>query len=79
MKYNVFLVEAAELDILDIYNYVANYDSQEAALELVENLEHTCETLANLPNRGQLPIELESAGVYKYRQIHYKAYRITDE
>ncbi len=32
-----------------------------------------------MPGRGQLPCELECAGIYQYRQIHYKPYRIIYE
>ena len=76
MSYRVYLVKAAELDILDIYNFVAHSDSHLMALELVESLESTCETLTKFPEQGRVPPELERAGIYGYRQIHFKPYRI---
>ena len=62
-----------------LHVHVAVADSQAAALDLVEKLESTCKTLSIMPERGQLPSELERAGIYQYRQIHYKPYRIIYE
>lgn len=39
-------------------------------------LEQTCMSLADNPERGHIPPELERIAVYEYREIHIKAYRI---
>ena len=33
-------------------------------------------SLAELPNRGHIPPELDRIGVVEYREIHFKPYRI---
>ena len=76
MKYKVYLVEDAELDILEIYSYVAENDSVEAADRLLDNIEKTIMKLESLPERGHFPPELERIGVLEYREIFYRPYRI---
>ena len=39
-------------------------------------LEQTCMGLADNPEQGHIPPELERIAVYEYREIHIKAYRI---
>ena len=79
MSFNVYLVAEAERDVSEIYQYVAAHDSHEQALRLVEKIEATCNTLAEFPERGGIPVELERAAVYQYRQVHYKPYRVIYE
>lgn len=79
MNYKVFLVREAETDLSDIYNFIAGAESSSIALSLIDNLGETCQSLAKFPDRGQIPKELERLGVYQYRQIHYKSYRIIYE
>ena len=76
MKYKVYLVENAELDILEMYSYVAENDSVEAADRLLDNIEKTIMKLESLPERGHFPPELERIGVLEYREIFYRPYRI---
>ena len=45
-------------DILDVYSFIAKYDSVEAALNLLDKLETQCNKLSNMPERGHIPIEL---------------------
>ncbi|MFQ5638860.1 MAG: type II toxin-antitoxin system RelE/ParE family toxin [bacterium] len=76
MKYHVHLITDAEDDLFEIYQYVAKNDSISRAEKLLENLEATCLSLSELPNRGHTPPELERVAVYDYLEIHYKPYRI---
>lgn len=76
MKYQVFILSDAEDDLYEIYRYVATYDSIEKAEKLFNKLEETCYTLTKLPTRGHLPPELERIGIFDYKEIHCKPYRI---
>jgi len=76
MTYEVFIVADAEVDFYEIYNYVATYDSPIKAKNLLDKLEETCQGLSTFPNRGHLPPELERIGIFEYREVHYKPYRI---
>ena len=79
MNYKVFIISNAEEDILDIYNYVLINDSEEKAEYLLKRIEETCLSLKKFPNRGHVPPELERVGVYNYKEIHAKPYRIIYE
>ena len=79
MNYKVQLVEEAEKDLLDIYNFVSKAESSSFALSLIDRLEETCTSLSKFPDRGQIPKEFEIVGVHQYRQVHYKCYRIIYE
>ncbi len=76
MSYQVYILEDAEQDIKDIYFYVAYNDSKTNALKLIDELEATCFTLDNLPERGIVPHELKEIGVIDYLQIICFSYRI---
>ena len=77
MKHKVHIIEDAEDDIYEIYNYVALNDSLEKAENLLNKFEEICNKLSTFPNRGHVPPELERIGIFDYKQIHYKPYRIT--
>jgi toxin ParE1/3/4 len=76
MRFKVNLVIDAETDLFDIYLYVAQHDSPEKAGRLLNNLEKTILRLETTPLRGSSPPELESIGVYEFREIYFKPYRI---
>jgi toxin ParE1/3/4 len=75
-QYEVKLTEEAELDLLDVYNYMARNYSAEKAFSVLEHLEKACLSLAELLLRGHTPLELERIGVFTYREIYHKPYRI---
>jgi len=76
MKYNVYIISDAEEDIFSVYKYVAMNDSVQKADTLLENIEEKISNLSDMANRGHTPPELERIGIYEYREIHYKPYRI---
>ncbi|MBN1360301.1 MAG: type II toxin-antitoxin system RelE/ParE family toxin [Sedimentisphaerales bacterium] len=76
MKYQVFVVAEAEEDIMDIYRYVLRADGRARANHVLRNLRKTCQSLAQMPQRGHCPPELEQVGVRGHREIHFKPYRI---
>ncbi len=75
-KYSVYIITDAEEDLSEIYNYVSNFDSITKAKNLLAKLEETCKKLSTFPNRGHIPPELERIGIFDYKEIHYKPYRI---
>ncbi len=75
MKYQVFLTNEAEEDIMDIYNYVSTHDLPGRADKLFK-LKDTCLSLNKFPERGHNPPELERINVFDFLEIHYKPYRI---
>jgi toxin ParE1/3/4 len=76
MTFKVFLIADAEQDILELYKYIANSDTIEKAEYVFKNIEKKCSSLNAFPNRGHYPPELERIGIYEYREIHFKPYRI---
>jgi toxin ParE1/3/4 len=76
MKYAVHLVVDAEIDLSEIYLYVAQSDSVERADRLLNNLENTIMKLEAIPLRGYRPPELERVGVRDFREVFFKPYRI---
>ena len=79
MNYKIYLISDAEEDILEIYNYVLINDSRYKAEYLLSKIEETCFSLKKYPNRGHVPPELERIGIYNYKEIHYKPYRVIYE
>lgn len=76
MTFNVQIVADAEQDIIEIYDYIALSDSIRNAEIVYKGILEKCTSLGELPNRGHFPPELERIGIYAYREIHYKPYRI---
>ncbi len=75
-KYSIYIIADAEEDLFKIYNYVSTNDSITKAKNLLSKLEETCKKLSTFPNRGHIPPELERIGIFDYKEIHYKPYRI---
>lgn len=76
MRVDVLMADDAVRDIEEIYRYVAHADSRENADRLIDALEAVCASLAELPERGDVPRELASLGIGEYRELHYKPYRV---
>lgn len=75
-RYRVRIIEDAEQDLVDIYTYITANDSVQKADYVLEQLESLCLGLAELPDRGHVPPELERIGVTAYREVHFKPYRM---
>lgn len=79
MRHRVRLSEDAELDLIDIHNYVATNDSAMQAAYVLDQLEALCAALIELPGRGHVPPELDRIGIQGYREVHFKPYRVIYE
>ncbi len=75
-NYEVYIIEDAEKDLLDIYSYVSRNDSTESAEDVFDAIQDTCLSLSTLPARGHVPPEMERVGIFEYLEIHFKPYRI---
>ena len=76
MSYAVYILAEAEDDLFNIYRHVALADSKQKADRLIQKLQSLCLNLAELPERGHVPLELEFIGVLDYLEVHYKPYRV---
>ncbi len=75
-KFRVYFVEDAEKNLFDIYSFVAKNDSVNKANDLLEKIEQLTKSLSEFPDRGHIPPELERIGIFEYKEIHYKSYRV---
>ena len=72
-QYGVYFIADAEDDLFELYKYVAVNDS---AKNLLNKIEQACKKLSTFPDRGHFPPELERIGIFSYKEVHYKPYRI---
>lgn len=76
MSFKVLLTHGAERDLEEIFDYIAENDTQGNADHVLDNLMEVAETLAAFPERGAYPKELLALGIREYRQAHFKPYRL---
>lgn len=76
MPYRVVFSHDADRDLEHIYRYVAEHDSAWNADRLLSSLIDDCKSLANFPDRGNIPRELAQAANLGYRELHRSPYRI---
>ena len=74
--YHVLLTAGAKADLEDIYHYVASHESIARAEALLRSLEVAGARLTRLPERGNVPKELQALGVNEFREAHSGPYRI---
>jgi toxin ParE1/3/4 len=70
------LLDSAGKDLESIYRYLMQSAGERIALQEIETLEAACDSLADNPERGSIPLELVRTGAVEYRQIISKSYRI---
>lgn len=76
MSLKVLLTHGAERDLEDIYDYIAESDTQANADHVLDKLMEVAASLAAFPERGSYPKELLQLGIREYRQAHFKPYRL---
>lgn len=76
MTFEVLLVESAERDLEELYDYVAESDGEGAAADLLDRFVEAFESLEELPRHGRIPPELADLGLNEFREIRFKPYRI---
>lgn len=75
-KYVVHFTQGAENDLWDIYRYIAQNDSIEAANQVLDNLQDTAVGLEMFPSRGHCPNELDRIGLREFKGVLWKPYRV---
>ena len=76
MSFTVLLLEDAEKDIEAIYRYIQKSGNKKAARDMIITIRNACDSLSENPERGHTPNELSQVGLFDYRQIIVKKYRI---
>lgn len=76
MPYKVLLTDDAVRDLEELYDYIYEHDSPEKADYVLDKIENSFTTLAELPDRGTYPKELSALGIRDYREVFFKPYRI---
>lgn len=75
-KYSVYLTEEAENDLFEIALYITNNDSEQAATNLFNKIIDQTTKLETMPERGNYLKELMRIGLFAFREINIKPYRI---
>lgn len=79
MKYKVRIDNVAIDDLYAIYRYVANNDSPEKADHLLVNIQKAMLSLETMPARSNHPPEMQRWGIFDFREIFFKPYRVIYE
>jgi len=75
-KFDVYIVEEAENDILDIYEYIVFNDSIFNAEKILLRIEEECNKLTTLPYRGRIVPELKRINITSFHEIILTPFRI---
>lgn len=75
-KFAVQITEAAEIDLQQIIQAVAERASALSAERLLDGLLVCVSTLETFPDRGSVPSELSELGVKDFRQLVFQTYRV---
>lgn len=75
-RYEVRVTKAALIDLRRISSYFTDNGSPAVARKIVGQLSDVFESLSSFPDRGNVPKELEEEGIFEFRQLVKKPYRI---
>ena len=75
-QHEVLLTADAERDLEDLFDYIAEHDSNASANHVLDRIEKSIVSLSSFPERGSFPKELLALGIKDYRQIFFKPYRL---
>lgn len=73
---NVRFTAGAVSDLQAIRRYLARHAGAEVAERTIQRLRDDILALATMPERGNVPPELEALGIRRYRELHVRPYRI---
>ena len=74
-KFEVLWTKSAEYDLELIIQYL-KLDSVSIAKEIFIDIKKECEKLYYFPQRKRVVPELQQIGIFKYREIIYKRWRV---
>ncbi|MBI1820122.1 MAG: type II toxin-antitoxin system RelE/ParE family toxin [Nitrospirae bacterium] len=72
----VFVTFDAMNDLDNIVEYIEIHDSSERADQIYKQIKKIVLGLKTIPRRGRIVPELKEIGIYEYREIFFKPYRI---
>ena len=75
-SYKIYIIEEAENDLVDIYNYISIHDSNRKAEQVIDKLEKACLLLETFPHRGRIVPELKKIHITTFFEIIHKPFRI---
>jgi toxin ParE1/3/4 len=75
-RYEVLWTNAAENDLKDIVEYIAEEDRLQTALKIVKQIRKKAQNLYTLPERGRIVPELQEQGIFQYREIVVSPWRL---
>jgi len=76
--YRVELTAAAERDVDEIVQYIAEHDLPERTMRVLDAIEAAVNGLATEPHRGSYLKGLAAVGIRGFREVYFKLYRIID-
>ena len=74
-KYQVVWTETGKKDLIDIVEFIAN-DSLSSARKTANKIKTKAQRLESIPARGRWVPELQNVGIYIYRELIAKLWRI---
>ncbi len=74
--YQVVLTEDAQLDLEELYDYIAGHDAPAKAEHVLDRIEQLLAGLSRFPERGAWTKELMALGIKEYRETYFKPYRV---
>jgi toxin ParE1/3/4 len=79
MTHPIRITRAAWRDLEEICTWIADNDSPQNTIRVLDRLMETAESISKLPHRGTRPKELPAGLESEYRQVFFKPYRIIYE
>lgn len=76
MRYEVLLTAAADADLTEIIDWIAEHDSPDRAEYVLQRISDAVDGLSRFPERGSYPKELLAVGMREYRETRFKPWRI---
>ena len=75
-RYPVRLTQEAEVDLIDLFEYIARKDSVANAHNVLDELDKLISSLDQHSERGHYPPELSVHGIREFREVLFKPYRV---
>jgi toxin ParE1/3/4 len=74
-EYKVIWTHVAETDLINIIEYIS-VDSPQNALNILKKIRQKASNLYALPERGRVVPELQSQGIFQYRELVIPPWRL---
>ncbi|CAN5331850.1 type II toxin-antitoxin system RelE/ParE family toxin [soil metagenome] len=79
MKYQIVILQQAELDLLELKNYIVKNFSLSSWQNSYTQIKKTIHSLKSFPQAGKIPTELQELNLTQYRQVFSGLNRIIYE